>query len=154
MVDFALQFGYMGLFVFSFIAATLIAAPSDALAIAMPQFGYNPIWVVVVASLGGFFGNLLNYFIGKYGSDFLFARFGNFDEDSQWMKRAERFYQRYGVWTLLLSGTPFIGDPLTTVAGAFEVRLWAFCTLVLVGKVVKFVLLLGSTDAIVRFFSG
>jgi len=153
MVDYALQFGYVGLFVMSFVAATLIAAPSDVLAAAMPQFGYDPVWVIVIASVGGFLGNLLNYYIGKFGGDFFFARIVGIDEDSRWMKRAERFYSRYGVWTLLLSGTPFIGDPLTTVAGAFEVRLWVFSVLVMVGKLAKFALLLSSTDAILRFFS-
>ncbi|MEM6529361.1 MAG: VTT domain-containing protein, partial [Chloroflexota bacterium] len=108
----------------------------------------------------GMLGNLINYYIGRYGYDFVLARFFiSRDGDAvqsgpdRWLLRAEKFYERYGVWTLLLSGTPFIGDPLTTVAGAFQVRMWIFLLLVFAGKVWKYALMLGGVDLIVRAFS-
>ncbi len=164
MEQFALQYGYAGLFLFSFIASTLVAAPADVMAMAMPQFGYNPWLVGLVASVGGYLGNLVNYGIGKYGATFLLTRFfqrreptdsadsDEVKETDRWLERAEQLYDRYGVWSLLFSGTPFIGDPLTTVAGAFRVNLWVFTVLVLLGKFAKFALLLGATDAVVQFF--
>ena len=163
MEQIALQYGYFGLFVMSFVAATLIAAPSDVVAMSMPQFGYNPVWVALVATLGGYLGNLVNYGVGKYGAAFVLARFfpdtvsnsNNEDDesDNRWMGRAQRLYERYGVWSLLLSGTPFIGDPLTTVAGAFNVNLLTFSALVLVGKVAKFALLLGAVDVVANLLA-
>lgn len=169
MQQLALEYGYVGLFVFSFVAATLITAPSDALAAAMPQLGYNPVHVLWVATLGGVLGNLINYAIGRYGYQAVMARFvgkkgkekendessanaEQNDKADKWAQRAENLYTRYGVWTLLLSGLPFIGDPLTTVAGAFRVKLWVFIVLVLIGKIVKFVLLLGAVDGIANLF--
>jgi membrane protein YqaA with SNARE-associated domain len=157
MVELALDWGYAGLFVLSFVAATLIAAPSDVLAMAMPPVGFNPVWVALVATLGGYLGNLVNYAVGRYGAKFVLGRWVDYDPDADadsMQKRAERLYDRYGVWTLLLSGTPFIGDPLTTVAGGFGVRLWVFSVLVIIGKLAKFALLLGAVDVVFRLFAG
>lgn len=156
MADLALQYGYLGLFFVSLLAATLVAAPSDVMAMSMPQFGYNPWLVGFVATAGGFLGNLLNYGIGRYGAKFFLARYLESDSDDhreqKWLGRAERLYERYGVWTLLLSGTPFVGDPLTTVAGGFGVNLAVFSVLVIIGKLIKFALLLGATDLVVGWF--
>lgn len=141
----ALEYGYVGLFIISVLASTLIAAPADVVAMAMPSLGYHPVWVGAVATLGGYLGNVVNYVVGKYGAAFVLTRFFEPDDDDQpWLDRAERIYRRYGVWSLLLSGLPFIGDPLTTVAGIFRVNIIVFTVMVIVGKVLKFALLLGA----------
>ncbi len=154
--DLALEYGYVGLFLFSLFAATLIAAPADVLAMSMPGLGFNPWWVGIVATAGGFVGNLVNYAVGKYGARFVVTRVLQPDEDDdneqKWMRRAERLYERYGVWSLLISGAPFVGDPITTVAGAFRVNLWVFSALVIIGKLAKFALLLGATDLVRGWF--
>jgi membrane protein YqaA with SNARE-associated domain len=148
MLELASEYGYLGLFALSFVAATLIAAPSDVLAMAMPSLGYEAVIVALVATAGGYLGNLVNYGIGYYGAGFILSRFVSDERQSKWGQRAERVYERYGVWSLLLSGTPFIGDPLTTVAGGFRVNLMVFSALVIIGKLIKFALLLGAVDGL------
>lgn len=143
MADLALQYGYLGLFVLSFVAATIIAAPSDILAMAMPSLGYNVWWVGVAATIGGFLGNVVNYAMGRYGTQFVLGRWFSADTDSSWYERARALFQKYGVYSLLLSGLPFIGDPITIVAGAFQVNRWTFVVLVLSAKIAKFAVLLG-----------
>lgn len=144
MVEWALGLGYWGLFALSFVAATLIAAPSDLVAMGMVSMDYHPVWIGVVATVGGFLGNIVNYAVGRYGAAFFAARWIDTDEDSVWRQRAEQLYQRFGVYSLLLSGLPFIGDPLTVIGGVFRVRWWVFTGLVLAGKVIKFSVLLGG----------
>jgi membrane protein YqaA with SNARE-associated domain len=43
------------------------------------------------------------------------------------------------VWSLLFAWLPFVGDPLTVVAGALEVPLWRFITLVAIGKAARYI---------------
>ena len=45
------------------------------------------------------------------------------------------------MWSLLLSWVPFIGDPLTVVAGMLRVRLGWFVLLVTLGKAARYVFL-------------
>lgn len=51
---------------------------------------------------------------------------------------------RYGVWSLLLSWLPIIGDPLTVVAGALRVGLLRFVLLVSIGKGARYIFIVGA----------
>ena len=55
------------------------------------------------------------------------------------MTRATRWFQKIGVWSLLLSWTPIIGDPITLAAGIFGVRFTLFLALVSVAKIGRYI---------------
>jgi len=57
------------------------------------------------------------------------------------LNRANGFYKKYGVWSLLLAWTPFLGDPLTIVAGIFRTNIYLFLTLVTIGKAGRYIVL-------------
>jgi membrane protein YqaA with SNARE-associated domain len=50
------------------------------------------------------------------------------------LERAQRAYQKWGKWSLLLSWAPFIGDPLTVMAGVLREPLPMFVLLVTMAK--------------------
>ena len=54
------------------------------------------------------------------------------------LDRAQRWYHRYGRWSLLLSWAPVIGDPITIVAGVLHERLPVFVLLVTIAKVGRY----------------
>jgi membrane protein YqaA with SNARE-associated domain len=49
---------------------------------------------------------------------------------------------RWGIWCLLLSWLPVIGDPLTLVAGVLRTAFVPFVLLVLVGKAARYLFVL------------
>jgi membrane protein YqaA with SNARE-associated domain len=51
--------------------------------------------------------------------------------------RAEHWYRAYGRWSLLLSWLPFIGDPLTVVAGVLREPFRVFLALVAAAKTAR-----------------
>lgn len=55
--------------------------------------------------------------------------------------RAQASFARYGIWTLLLSWVPIVGDPLTLVAGIMRVPIGRFLIFVAVGKVLRYALI-------------
>jgi membrane protein YqaA with SNARE-associated domain len=57
------------------------------------------------------------------------------------LERAGRWYHRYGRWTLLLSWTPVIGDPLTMVAGVMREPLRSFLVIVAIAKTGRYVVI-------------
>jgi membrane protein YqaA with SNARE-associated domain len=61
------------------------------------------------------------------------------------LEQAQRWYAKYGKWSLLLSWAPVIGDPLTVVAGVMRERLVVFVALVAVAKVGRYLLLAMAT---------
>jgi len=53
-------------------------------------------------------------------------------------KRAQAWFSRYGIWSLLLSWVPIVGDPLTLVAGVMQVSIGRFLLFVTIGKVLRY----------------
>ena len=58
--------------------------------------------------------------------------------------RAARMFERYGLWSLLFAWVPVVGDPLTVVAGALRVPFLPFLVLVAIGKVARYMAILGG----------
>ncbi|MFW9603681.1 MAG: YqaA family protein, partial [Trichlorobacter sp.] len=58
--------------------------------------------------------------------------------EARGLRRAEQWFQHYGVWSLLLSWVPIVGDPLCLVAGSLRIRLSLFCILVATGKCMRY----------------
>lgn len=136
MEQFLASYGYPALFALSFLASTLIPLGSEWLLAMMLMNHHDPVITVAVATLGNTLGALTTWAIGIAGGPFLIRRvlrIGALAEES-----AKRFYLRYGVWSLLLSWLPFIGDPLCLAAGIFRVGFGRFSLLVFTGKLARY----------------
>jgi membrane protein YqaA with SNARE-associated domain len=59
------------------------------------------------------------------------------------MLQAQGIYQKYGYWSLLLSWTPIIGDPITLIAGLLKENCWRFLLLVSVAKTGRYLFIYG-----------
>ena len=147
MKEFIFSLGYPGLFLISFLSASLLPLASEIFVLGMPPLGYNVWWIVVVATLGSYSGSVLNYYVGKKGTDFVLSRYIKIDPKS-WTK-AENFYNRWGPVALFFAWVPFIGDPLTAVAGALHMHFGSFSFWVILGKTLRYIVLLGIAS---RFF--
>lgn len=129
----------LGLFLAAFVAATLVPFQSEILfagmIVAKPeQFAI----ILVVASVGNVLGSCLNYALGRGMVQLgLMQRF-RIPEEA--LRRAEAWFRRWGVWSLLLSWLP-LGDVLTVVAGTLRTPLWLFVTLVTVAKTGRYAVL-------------
>lgn len=133
---------YFGLFIAAFGAATLFPFQSEAVLLGLLFTGNYSIWaLLVVASVGNVLGSVANWLVGLYIERFRHRRWFPV-KDSQ-LNKAQRAYQRYGCWSLLLSWAPFIGDPLTVVAGVMREPLWRFLLLVSVAKTGRYIALVG-----------
>ena len=138
MTDFA---AYAGLFVSAFSSATLLPGSSEAALVALLALGRGDAGLlVVVATAGNVLGSCVNWVLGRFFSSFRDRRW--FPVDDQSYERAAAWFRRYGVWSLLLSWLPIIGDPLTAVAGALRVGFLRFVVLVSVGKAARYVFIL------------
>jgi membrane protein YqaA with SNARE-associated domain len=131
---------YGGLFVAAFLAATIFPAQSEAALAALLLSGdYAPAALISVASAGNVLGAVVNWGLGRGMERFRERRW--FPAKGAALDRAQRWYQRYGKWSLLLSWVPLIGDPLTIVAGAMREPFPVFLALVAVAKVGRYLVL-------------
>jgi membrane protein YqaA with SNARE-associated domain len=136
---------YASIFGAAFLAATLFPAQSELALVGLISAGrYNTGFLVAAASLGNVLGSLLNWIIGRFLQQYSERRW--FPVPPRALARAQRFYSRWGVWTLLLSWVPIVGDPLTLVAGVLRTPLKLFLPLVTLAKVGRYCAIAGLSQ--------
>jgi membrane protein YqaA with SNARE-associated domain len=138
-------FAYGGLFLAAFLAATIFPAQSEFVLIGMLMNGnFSPSALFVVASIGNILGSCVNYMIGLgLAGTRTLDRFINAERRQQ----AERWYRKYGRWSLLLSWAPIIGDPLTIVAGLCRDRFLFFVGIVSIAKAGRYAVIMALHHA-------
>ncbi len=133
------EFGYIGLFIAAFLAATILPLSSELVLSALLLSGASPSMVVIVATLGNVLGSVINYALGYWASLDIVKRWLKLSE--QEFTAAEQRFKKYGLWSLLLAWVPIIGDPLTVVAGILRIRLLWFLILVSTGKLLRYIVI-------------
>lgn len=125
------------LFAASLLAATILPAQSEAVLAGLALAGNHSLVVLVaVATFGNVLGACINWLLGRYLEHFKNKRWFPVKEAA--LDKAARTYQRYGVWSLLLSWVPIIGDPLTVIAGLLRTPFPLFLLLVTIGKLARY----------------
>ncbi|MGD2171762.1 MAG: YqaA family protein [Gammaproteobacteria bacterium] len=135
---------YLLLFGSSFLAATLLPFYSEVLLYALLREGGDPVMLVLVATLGNTLGAVVNWLLGLYLLHFQDRRWFYFSRAQ--IETAQRWYRRYGFWSLLFAWLPVGGDALTLIGGVMKVRLWLFLLLVGTGKGLRYVSVVYITD--------
>jgi membrane protein YqaA with SNARE-associated domain len=127
---------YLSLFGVSFLAATIIPFYSEVALVGLLAAGYDPFLLWLFATAGNTLGAVVNWVLGRYLLHFEHKRW--FPFPSSELHRYQRWYQHFGVWSLLLSWLPFGGDALTFIAGIMKVNLGIFVILVGLGKGLRY----------------
>lgn len=131
----------------AFLAATVLPFYSEIVLLAKvaqrPELWF---WLTLVASVGNTAGACVNWWMGRYLLHFQERRW--FPVNRAQLERGQRWFQRYGVWSLLLSWAPVGGDALTIIAGIMRVHFMLFLGLVFVGKALRYFALVGMFDQV------
>jgi membrane protein YqaA with SNARE-associated domain len=133
-----IQLGYWGLFVASFLAATVVPFSSEVVFSALIYAGLNPWWCVLVATIGNWLGGMTCYYLGKLGKIEWIEKYLGVKEDK--MKAFEQRLHKYGDWVAFFSFLPGVGDIIAVASGFFRCRLWIVASSMLAGKLVRYII--------------
>ncbi len=129
------------LFLSSFIAATVFPAQSELVLLSLNVAGeHSKFLLLTVATIGNVLGSLVNWFLGYYLIKFKDKKWFPVKEDK--IDKYSKYYQKWGVVSLLLAWMPIIGDPLTVIAGIFRTNIWLFLILVTIGKMSRYAIII------------
>jgi membrane protein YqaA with SNARE-associated domain len=123
-MTFVEEYGYLGLFLFCLLAATIIPISSESALIGAILSDLDIPAVLFWATLGNCLGTLINYFLGIFiGNKWLI-------KNARLNTKAIRISKKYGWPALFLTWLPVIGDPITIIAGILRWNAVMFVSIV------------------------
>lgn len=128
--------GLLGLFLGTFIAATIFPFSSDALYLAVLASTGDPIGCLIVGTLGNWLGSVFTYWIGWIGKWEWIEKW--FKVKAETLRKQKEKIDRYGVWLALTCWIPVIGDVVAIALGFYKTRPFWTIVLMLVGKFARF----------------
>ena len=128
--------GYLGLFVGTFLAATIFPFSSDALYLAILAATKDPIGCLIAGTLGNWIGSVASYWIGWIAKWEWIEKW--FKVKHETLQKQKVRIDKYGAWLALLAWVPLIGDLLAIALGFYRTRPALTMVLLLVGKFVRF----------------
>lgn len=132
------QYGVWGLFLGSFLAATVVPFSSDALLCAMLMAGCEPVGCLVSATLGNWLGGLTSFGIGWLGKWEWIEKW--FRVKRETLEKQRDRIARWGAWLALLTWLPVVGDLFAIALGFYRIAPVKSALFMFVGKAFRFVL--------------
>ncbi|BBL06014.1 MULTISPECIES: YqaA family protein [Alistipes] len=135
-MEWLLDLGYLGLFLGTFLAGTVLPLSSDVLLIGMLAAKADPAVCLVVAAVGNWLGAMTSYWLGWYARwEWLGRWFGVRPETLEKQKvRVDRF----GVWLAPFFWAPVIGVVFMIALGIYRVRPRTTAFMALAGSFARF----------------
>lgn len=133
--DFVINYGFLGLFFFSFTESFIQPIPVDPVLVAAVAAGFNPHLALIIALAGSMLGASVGYLLGiKLGHPIAIRIFGKKPID-----HAEVYLKKWGVFGVALAAlTPFPFKIATWAAGIFEMPFAHFLISAILGRGLRF----------------
>lgn len=130
-----ISLGFTGLFLITFLSATILPFSSELFLMLMLSKGYDPFICLLIATLGNSLGGITNYGLGRLGNLKWLKKVG-MTEDK--LHKSSNKIQRYGGWLAFLSWVPFVGDPLLVGLGFFRTPFLNVLIPMVIGKFLRY----------------
>ncbi|TAJ15123.1 DedA family protein [Marinilabiliaceae bacterium JC017] len=129
--------GFVGLFLASFLAATVVPFSSEILLSGMLWAGYDPVLCFVTATLGNWLGGMSSYAIGYMGKMRFIEKYLRISIGKQ-----EKIRNRIAgkeLWISFFCWLPGFGDVIAVVLGLLKVNVWNVTLGMFIGKLSRYV---------------
>lgn len=131
------DYGLWGLFLASFLAATVVPFSSEALLSLLIANGTDVTSAVLVASAGNWLGGMSSFAIGYLGKWEWIEKYLRIKRETI-EKWHNRLYKR-GAFFAFLSWVPAVGDIFAVTLGILRANVWVIAVAMLAGKLLRYV---------------
>ncbi len=131
------NYGYLGLFIASFLAATILPFSSEALLSFLLYNGYNSTYCIIVATLGNSLGSFLNYFLGRLGRWDLIEKYLRVKQ--QKIEKFKLRVKKYFALAAFLTWLPVVGDIFSIALGVLKANIKKTFFFITIGKLLRYI---------------
>lgn len=139
MLEFFAQYGYIGLFTTSFLAATILPVSSEFLFGTMILTGFNEWGCIIAASIGNWLGGMTNYYLGRLGKIEWATKHLKINQKK--MAKIQNWISRKGAIMAFFSFLPGIGDLIAFALGYMRANVYIVNVTMFLGKFIRYVFL-------------
>jgi len=131
------EYGIIGLFLNSLLAATAIPLPTEILTSALLIGGENIVLVAITLIIGSTIGGILNYFIG-FGGNKLIKKMRKKSDTEKQNEKHNKILDKFG-WSAIFFAAwiPIVGDLILISAGVKKMKFIKFSIFMISGKIIK-----------------
>lgn len=130
------NWGFIGLFIGAFLAATVVPFSPDVLLVGLLMAGAKPWQCFMAATLGNWLGGLVTYGMGWLGKWEWIEKWFKVKHEKLEAQKAK--IGRFGLLLAFLSWVPFVGDIFVLALGFYRVNPVGCAFGILVGKASRF----------------
>lgn len=131
------EVGYLGLFMATFLAATVVPFSSEIVLTAMLVAGFDPVTTLVVATVGNWLGSMSTYGLGRLGKMDWIHKYLRIPQDK--IEKAHKYVEGRMAWISLLCWLPLVGDLIAVVLGLLKSNVLLTSVGMFVGKALRFI---------------
>jgi len=131
------DYSLWGLFLASFLAATVVPFSSEVVLTAVLANGTDVMWAVIVASLGNWAGGMTSFALGYLGKWEWIEKYLRVKRETI-EKWHSRLYNRGAIFAFL-TWLPGVGDIFAIGLGVLRANIWVISITMFAGKLVRYI---------------
>ncbi|NDW17653.1 DedA family protein [Dysgonomonas sp. 216] len=131
------EYGYIGLFLASFLAATILPLGSEVVFVALIAAGLDAWACVAVASVGNWLGGMTNYYLGMLGKIEWIEKYLKIKREK--IIKLQKWLQGKGASMAFFSFLPVVGDVIAVALGYMRANVYIVNVSMFLGKFVRYV---------------
>lgn len=137
-MDFLIEWGYIGVFVASFLAATILPFSSEVVLTGVLLVGAGYWECIVAATLGNFLGGMTCYWLGLLGKKEWLIKYMKMSPEK--IDRSIEKLQGRGAWISFFVFLPGIGDFIAVAMGFLRANVLIVSVSMLLGKFSRYII--------------
>ena len=139
MLDFLIAYGYIGVFLAAFLAATILPFSSEVVLAGVMAAGADYWPLVLSATAGNVLGGMTCYWLGMLGKREWITKYLGMKAET--VDKWTRFLQGKGAWMAFWVFLPGVGDFFAVALGLLRANVWAVLGFMTAGKLLRYLAL-------------
>lgn len=150
MIEGLIEYGYWGLLIASFLAATVLPLGSEVVFSALIVAGLDVWTCIIFATIGNALGGLTCYFIGSLGKTEWVEKYLKIKREK--IEKMQNWLKGKGAFMGFFAFVPGVGDLIIVALGFMHSNIWITTLSMTLGKFSRYVVLGFGTDALMGLF--
>ena len=146
-MEFLISLGYLGMLLCGFLAGSFFPFSSEAVMVGLLAMDFDPIQLIIYASIGNVAGGMFNYCVGRMGNLEWIEKHLHVKRKD--LDRAQRFMAGHGAWMGFFAFVPILGSAITIALGLMRANIPISVTSISIGKILRYIVLVYGAQFVV-----